>query len=482
VLSEEALIVLMAFGACGLLALGVAELLWPTRRRRPGPRPRPEPAPAPIEPAVETSDVPPPVEPPAGPDPTASRPPRVHRTSALARHRLVRGRSPYVRRAPASDGTGASHPGVAVAEAVVPPPGPAVLEQCVALHQAGRHAEAIALGMAEVQRTDPTQSPDGQRTVALWSVIALAHQALGEHAEARAALESAIDAAPEAARPEYTRRLADLASEVARTLVADADAQKRADSEERVTLLRQATEWMKCATAASPDDDAVTALAADAQARQWSAYERTVVALVHRQEFRAARRLLREALADPLVPGAHVERFHELFSTTFSGEIGQLTAQALRDAQDGRETDAVAALERVESLLERLSDEVLSPERREEVSRRLSWGYHRLGERRLEAGDAEGALEPLLRVLDHEVDAERRRELHARLVGALDTVTDARGAVVRDLTRHGDRDAARAHCEALSALLQAAADRGVPPADLAGVVAQVQRLLEGLGR
>jgi hypothetical protein len=482
VLSEEALIVLVALGACGLLVLGVAELLWPALRRRPAPRPRPAAAPAPAEPAVEVSDAPPPVEAPEAVDPAVSRPPRVHRTSALARHRRERGRSPYVRRAPARDDDGAAHPGVAVAEAVAPPGVPTVVERCVALHQAQRHAEAIALATAEVQPGDATQAVDPQRTAALWGVIAAAHQALGEHAEARAALVSALDAAPESDRPAYVARLTALASEAARALVADADAQKRADSEERVTLLGQATAWLEGAMAASPDDTALTALAADVQARLWSAYERTVLALVHRQEFRAARRLLRQALADPRAPSAYVTTFHELFSATFSGEIGQLTAQAIRGVQDGRETDAVVALQRVEALLERLSDEALSRERREEVGRRLSWGYRKLGERRLEAGDDEGALDPLMHVLVHEADAERQREVHALLVRALGAVIDARATAILTVARHGERAAAIAQCEALTALVRAAADRGVPSTDLADVFAQVQRLVDGLKR
>ena len=70
-LSEEALIVLAAFGACGLLVLGVVELLWPARPRHPVRR------------------LPPPV----------LHTPRPHRTSALVRHTLEAGRSPYRRRA-----------------------------------------------------------------------------------------------------------------------------------------------------------------------------------------------------------------------------------------------------------------------------------------------------------------------------------------------------------------------------------------------
>jgi hypothetical protein len=203
---------------------------------------------------------------------------------------------------------------------------------------------------------------------------------------------------------------------------------------------------------------------------------------VHRQEFRAARRLLRQALADPRVPEGYVETFHELFSTTFSGEIGQLTAQAMRGVQDGREADAVAALERVEALLERLSDAALSPERREEVGRRLSWGYRKLGERRLEAGDDEGALEPLLRALVHEGDAARQREVHALLVPALGTVVDSRATAILDVARRGDRDAATAEGATLAALLRMAVDRGVPSADLSDVFAQVQRVVDHVKR
>jgi len=68
-LTEEALIVLAAFGACGLLILGVLELLWPTRPRHAVPLRRP--------------DVP--------------RVARPHRQSALTRHSRDRS-TPYVRR------------------------------------------------------------------------------------------------------------------------------------------------------------------------------------------------------------------------------------------------------------------------------------------------------------------------------------------------------------------------------------------------
>src|SRR5206468_10201241 len=91
-------------------------------------------------------------------------------------------------------------------------------------------------------------------------------------------------------------------------------------------------------------------------------------------------------LEHPRVPTARAETFRELFSGTFSGEIGQLTAQAIRSMQEARETEALGALERAERLLESVHDEALPPKRREEVDRRLWWSYNKLGLRRVEAG------------------------------------------------------------------------------------------------
>jgi hypothetical protein len=487
-LSEEALIVLVALGACGLLALGVAELLWPTRRLPPPPRartPTAEPAAAASGPLVESGDGEGPAAtgPPgdaAAPSPVALRRPRVRRTSALSRHGLESGRSPYARRP-------APEPAVALTatstEIAAAPREESVVERCFALHQGGRDAEAVALASAAMEGADGDLRPaDPQATAALWSVVARARQALGQPAEARTALESAVAAAPVAERTTYQRQLAVLAEGVARGFLAEASRHPRPESEERLVAIGRATTWAECATTAMPADAALADLAAGAQAMLWPAYERTVVGLVRRQDFRAARRLLREALADPRFPAERLEAFRALFSTTFSGEIGQLTAQAIRSVQEGRETDALGALHRVESLLETLSDEALSPERREEVDRRLAWGYGKLGERRLGAGEHEGALEPLLRALAYEADPERRQETHVLLVRALEGVTDSRAIDVRALAKAGDLEAARSHCDALRALLQGATDRGVAPGDVAASFTKVQRLFESLAR
>jgi len=483
-LSEEALILAAAFGACGLLVLGVLELLWPARPRR-GRRerpptavpwaaaavpPRPEPL-ALVESAVTVG-----LAPVAGPSPMMAHAGRPHRTSALARHKLDRGRSPYARRgsAPSASGEAAAARG---AESVV--------ERCLALHQAQRDPEAIVLGMAALQGLDGTVRPDEPHTTAaLWSVIALARQALGEDTEARAALESAIAAAAPADRPTYQRQLATLADGVAGGLLAEAEADRRAGpaSEKRLAAIQSAVRWLQCGAAAMPADTRLADLAASTEAMLWPAYERTVMAFIQRQDFRVARRLLREALADPRFPAARVESFRELFSGTFSGEIGQLTAQAIRSVQDAREVDALAALQRAESLMGALSDEALSPKRREEVDRRLWWGYGKLGERRVASGEYEAALEPLFHAFGYDVGPERHQETRALLVRALAGVADARALDIRERADAGDHEAAIVHCDRLWALLRSATEQGLTVDDVAAASVKVQRLFESLGR
>jgi tetratricopeptide (TPR) repeat protein len=468
VLSEEALIVLAAFGACGLLVLGVLELLWPTRPRHPVRRP----------------------------PPVIARPLRVHRTSALLRHAREPGRSPYTRRAstagPAPVGpeplslrqtgpeplplpleAGAAASEVAAALSAREP----TVEECFGLHQQGHHAEAIEAATAALART-----PGAPETAALWSVTALARQAQGEDDAARRALEAAIEAAPAAERPAYQRQLAGLAEAAARARLAEAERHSRQDSEVRLSAIRDAAAWLKCGLAAVPSDGTLAELAGGVQAILWPAWERTVMALVQRRDFRAARRLLREALGDPRFPSSRSDTFRGLFSGTFSGEIGQLTAQAIRSMQDAREADALAALQRAETLLGSLNDEALSPKRREEVDRRLWWGYRALGERRLASGECEAALEPLFHALGYDVGPEQREQTRALLLRALDGVADARALGIRELADTGDREAAIVQCDKLWALLRSANETGLTLTELGGVYLKVQRLFETLGR
>ncbi len=446
-LSEEALIVLAAFCACGLLVLGVLELIWPTRPRHPVRVRRPTPA----------SQI------------LAARTARLHGTSPLERRALEPRPSPPGRRAPQPRPLEAPMrveavapaPVPAVAEVAASPRVGSVVDECFALHQAGQHAEVLALATASLPG-----EVGATTTAALWSVVALAHQGLGDDAEARTALQAAVAAAPAADQPTYQRQLAALADGVARRLLAEAAQHPRGDSEGSLEAVRAAVGWLEHAVAAAPADPALAEQSAGALDTLWRSYERTATALLQRQDFLAGRRLLGEALADPRVPAERVDTFREMVTATFSGEIGQLTARAVRGVQDGRETDALRALERAEALLATLNDEVLSPRRREEVDRRLWWSYCKLGERRLAAAEPETALEPLVHALGYDVGAERHEETRTLLERALDSAADREAAIV--------------YCDRLWARLYGAAETLV--GDLTGASGPTQRLFETLDR
>jgi hypothetical protein len=499
-LSEEALIVLAAIGACGLLLVGVLELVWPTRPRHPIHRRTPA-APRAARPHRQSAltrhtrdrsraysrrhvPLPPPVVPPA-PFSRAVVSPRWAQPSPEITEPL-----PHVIAAPVPVET------VTIALELQPPrveqaralvdlvharAEESIVETCFALYQEHRYVDVIERA-SDALSGGPDGTPPGeaQEIAALWSVVALAQQGLAEDAAARDALEAAIAAAPSADRPTYQRQLATLAEHAAQGLLAEAERHTTPDSEDCLTMVRNAVAWLERGVAVAPSDSKLAELTAGAQARLWPAWERTVMALVQRQDFRAARRLLRDALADPGFPVARTETFRELFSGTFSGEIGQLTAQAIRSMQEARESDALASLQRAETLLDTLNAEALPPSRREEVDRRLWWGYNKLGTRRVEAGEHEPALEPLFHALGYEVGPARRQETVALLVRALDGVADVHALAIRELADTGDREGAIVACDKLWALLRSATEMGLAQDDLGGTFTKVQRLFDSL--
>ncbi len=82
--------------------------------------------------------------------------------------------------------------------------------------------------------------------------------------------------------------------------------------------------------------------------------------------------------------------------------------------QEGRESEALAVLQRAEELLAAIPAEALPPSRRDEVDQRLWWGYAELGSRRLDAGDYEEALDPLVHSLRFTRSARNVRPRRAR--------------------------------------------------------------------
>lgn len=490
-LSEEALIFLGGLAALGGVAISVLELLWPTRPRHPVRRvvaAAPDPVPPPA--------VPFPSPPGPGPSPPAPVAPRRRWRSSRPRHAMNGPRSPYQRRErgeAASAGAasplterGWSAPPWELPPAAPPADAPPALEaagaveRCFALYEQRAYPEVLAAAPPAIAASaEAGRSADVAR---LWSIVALAEQAREDRAAARAALEAAIGVAPADERPAYQRQLATLAANVAQTLVVQAEGVRGPSSEDHLRALREALDWLGCGTVAAPADAALRELAADVERRLWPSYERVVTSLVQRQQFGAARRLLREALDHPRVPAERTEALRELFSGTFGGEIGQLTAQAIRSMHDARETEALAALERAERLLENIHDDVLPAKRREEVDRRLWWGYKKLGRRRAQAREHEAAAEALARALRFAgTGTDRQADTRAALVRALEGLVETRALRIRELAESGDHAGAAVQSDALWARLRAAVADGLEETELAVVFAKAQRVLDEVG-
>src|SRR5438046_22451 len=411
VLSEEALILIAVVGACALLVLGVLELIWPSRPRHPVRRAQPAKAPTtiPVKPAPAAlakanfpvvarpappapAKVAPAVEPGSGTRMRGSkasphaRPHAGHAEHVAAREPLP-ARVPPAPIAPPTPVTTASAP-----SPPAPPPeplrslgpgatlriDPLLIERCLSLHQDRQYEEVVSVGEEALLglRDAPRLAREAREAAALWAVVGLAKQALGDDVGAGVALEAALRVAPADERMTYQQHIAALALSAAQTALARAG---NHDTDDRIAELRGALAWTERGLAAVPSDARPAGTRERARAELWPVYEQSVHRFLQRREFREARRLLREALEDPEIPTARVAPFEELLSGTFGGEIGQLTAQAIRSMQEARESEALAALRRAEELLETIPDEALPPKRREEVDQRLWWGYTRLG-------------------------------------------------------------------------------------------------------
>jgi hypothetical protein len=149
---------------------------------------------------------------------------------------------------------------------------------------------------------------------------------------------------------------------------------------------------------------------------------------------------------------------------------------------DARETEALAALERAERLLESIHDDVLPPKRREEVDRRLWWGYKKLGRRRAQAGEHEAAAEALARALRFAgTGTDRQADTRAALVRALEGLVETRVLRTRELAESGDHAGAAAQSDALWARLRAAVADGLEETELAVAFAKARRALDEVG-
>lgn len=529
-LSEEALILVAAFAGLALLVLGVMEEVWPSRPRhprRPSPArdpwrrrtrpaatnateppavtplrvderpasapPPPPPAPAPTVadvPTTELGEVEPPIErllmsqaetideppPPPAPPREASSPP-ASVTPLEPPAEVEGGEERVVVEPPAAADVEIFEP--ARVEPASAPAAESAIEQLSALWEDKRFTELAREGMAVLA----SGGLNAEASAKVWGLVAFAKQALGDADGARAAFEEAIIAAPPSEAPTWTRHLAALSLSMAQSLLARGQSGGALDAEERVTTIRSAMNWLEGGLAAMPADVEVRQTLATARQVLWPTYEEVINALIQRQEFHGARRLLREALADEECPPGLHTGFRELLSTTFGGEVGQLTAEAIRRMQEGKEEEALGTLERAESVLATIPADAIPAKRRQELERRLWWSYTKLGLRRVEGGMWEEALPPLMHALSFEgVGPERHEETLGPLVRALEGMVEARAPLIRRLTEEGDRDGALAICEKLWSFLKTAMERGVSQDALAGALGRAQQLFDKLGR
>ena len=355
-----------------------------------------------------------------------------------------------------------------------------LVERCFALYQDKRFDEVLTVGEEALGR--PGREAGGassRETAALWSVVGLAKQALGDDDGAHVALESSIDAASETERATYRRHLATLALEAAQSRLARAGSH---DTDDRMAVIRSAIVWTERGLAVMASDQALADAREAAHDALWQAYEQAATALLQRQEFPGARQILHEALEDPKLPAVRAAGFRGLLSGTFGGEIGQLTAQAILSMQEGRESEALGTLQRAEELLQTIPTDSLPPTRRDEVDQRLWWGYAELGSRRLDAGDYEEALDPLLHALRFtSIGPERQAETGAAVVRALEGIAAVRALSIRRLAEAGSRDEAIVAAGELQGLVKRGLELGLSEDELAAAFARVRRLCEELG-
>jgi len=520
-LSEEALLLIGAVVALGLLILGVLELIAPSRSRYPRRRTRSRdpwrrartgsapPRARAVEPTREAierwpifSDRPGPfadmprVSPRSRPDPAVAAPLEPGPTWDLPPvEAVIAATEPVARRETPPPPPPAPPPPLELMDEPLPEvvvesadrdtveaPGPArsPVERCYTLYEAQQFAEVVTDATAALEAG--TASP-GEDAARLWGVIGLARQALGEPGAARVAFEAAIAAAPHGERATWERHLAVLALRMGRERSAWAQNPSLADGEERLVAIREAISWLDRGLEIAPEDEGLGAAQTAAREAVWPAYERVALELIQRQDYDRARGVLKQALGSVPAPPADLEaNLRELFQGTYGGEVGQLTAEALRRMRDGKEVEALATLERAEELLAVIPPDGLPDRRRQELERRLWWSYTKVGIRWLEGSMYEEAISPLLHALRFgSVGPNRLEETRRPLVRALENLVDAWQAPVERLAHEGSRHEAQALCERLWGFIHDARAGGMTQDELSGAIANTQAMSQRLG-
>jgi len=498
-LTEEALILLATLGASGMLVLGVVELVWPSRPKHSRSRRARVAAPSRLD--SETGEEIPRAAPTAA---VMAEPPIVETPPAVADSPVIKPMTmitePFHPWRPAPSSTESSvtlsiarsETGSLFEERTHEPvqwplgravsfgePRPQVLpiDMCLTMYNEGRFTEVVTLGSAalELHAGMASVSNRSDEAAALFDLVGLSKQELGDRDGARAAFRSAIRGAEARVRAKYVRHLTALVRSVAAPEMTAAD-----DDATCLRELRACAAVLDDALAIVPGDEGVHAAQAIVRDALAPACERLVARVVSGEEDQEARELVLETLTDHAMPMAWRERLREQLTAVSSAEIGQLTAQAIRSLQEGKDLDALDALEQAERLSEGLPSGAVTEERREEFERRLWWGYTKVGLRRIETGSFESALEPLFRALQlGGIDEDRLTETRSALSRALEGMVDD---TARRIQKLGAREirAAQTQIEKLAALLQSSTERGARADDLGDAFAKLTHLEQRL--
>lgn len=484
---EEGLVALLAAVAGILLFIGLAQALDSTPVARLRRRVRPKPA-APPESAAAVKSVVmdlPPRAPYTGPERRRSP-----RPGSRLRPRAVPP-APPAPVPPADNGQRdlplADRPSSEGAPAVPPAPDivleaeldPAIdaIERALALQREEQHAEVIESTVSHLEPGAGRVSgePSFSRA-ALWSLVGISRQALGDIEGTQEALEAATREAPEGVSEGCPERITAVAAPAARQLLAAADRMSAA-SAERVALLRMAVLWLEWRIVASPATEEVSVLLDKARETLWDGYALAGRGLLQRRQYAEARSLVRQALESEDLPASRRAPLTALAAQGVVRQIGRLVATAR--GTETPESAALEALERAREILVATSVESIAPGRWHAANRRIWSGYMRLARRQIEGFDLEAAVRPLLRALhvrDLDLSLERRtRELLSRTI---ERIADGAGETIARLLKAGDREAAMQRWQDVRGLIQKARDQGMSHEELAQAFGRARQMLE----
>jgi len=471
-LTEEALILLATLGASGMLILGVIELMWPSPPSHATPRR------VRVVPSRLRVDIEPHARTDAPPAPFAAviiDPPEAISFALPASELPVTTDVTPIVAAPMVD----EPPPAPLASSMHGEPRSQVLpiDACLAMYDDRRFAEVVSLGSAalELHAGMAVVSDRPDEAAALFDLVGRSKQELGDRDGARAAFRAAIRRAGPRVRATYVRHLLTLVRSAADPALAAEE-----NDASRLRELRTCMAALDEALALVPGDETVHATQVMVRETLSPVCERLVARAVSGDEDQDARELVLDTLTDHAMPAAWREGLREQLTSVSSAEIGQLTAQAIRSVQQGKDIDALDALDRAQRLSESLPEGAVSEDRREEFERRLWWGYTKVGLRRIETGSFESALEPLFRALRFGgIDEERLSETRGALARALESVVDTTSRTIQNVGV-ADIRGAQAEIEKLTALLQSAAEHGLTPDELGDAVAKLTQLEQSL--